>query len=121
LRCPILRRRQRSVKRTSTANVKRLSSADAGFLLRILRSGDVTAAGAKDLFGYIDLGLNPEVRLPLNTGRVVWMAAGAVTAAFGENQYVGGTNVGDFALAGAIAGATVSVGGRAIVENGVLK
>jgi hypothetical protein len=67
------------------------------------------------------VGLNPEVRLPLNTGRIVWMAAGAVTVGFGDNQFIGGSNVSDFGMSGAIAGATVSVDGRAIVENGVLK
>lgn len=99
----------------------RLTAMTATSGIEPLQASYDAAGGAKDLFGYIDLGLNPEVRLPLSTGGLVWMAAGAVTVAFGENQYVGGSNVSDFALAGAIGGATVSVDGRAIVENGVLK
>jgi leucyl aminopeptidase (aminopeptidase T) len=99
----------------------RLTSMTATSGVEAIQVSYDAAGGAKDLFGYIDLGLNPEVRLPLNTGGIVWMAAGAVTIAFGDNQYVGGTNVSDFSMVGALAGATVSVDGRAIVENGVLK
>lgn len=99
----------------------RLTAMTAASGIEPLQAAYDAAGGAKDRFGSIDLGLNPEVRLPLNTGRIVWMAAGAVTIGIGDNQGLGGSNVSDFGLAGAIAGATVTVGGQAIVENGVLK
>lgn len=79
------------------------------------------AGGGKDLLSYIDLGLNPEVKLPLNTGRTVWMAAGAVTLGSGDNTGWGGTNVSNFGIAMPVSGATVSIDGKAIIENGVLK
>lgn len=99
----------------------RLTSMTATSGLEPLQASYNAAGGAKDQFSFIDLGLNPQVTLPQNTGRVVYMAAGAVTLGFGDNQWIGGANVSDFGMDGAIAGATVTVGGRAIVENGVLK
>lgn len=99
----------------------RITSMTATSGLEPLQASYDAASGAKDQFAGIDLGLNPQIRLPLNSGRVVWMAAGAVTLSFGDNQGAGGSNVSDFGMSGAIVGATVSVDGRAIVENGVLK
>ena len=98
-----------------------LTSMTATSGIEPLKASYDAAGGAKDQFAGIDLGINPQIRLPLNTGRIVWMAAGAVTVGFGDNQGSGGANVSDFSMYGAIAGATVSVDGRAIVENGVLK
>lgn len=99
----------------------RLTSMTATSGLEPLQASYDAAGGAKDQFASIDLGLNPQITLPLNSGRIVWMAAGAVTIGVGDNQGVGGSNVSDFGMSGAIAGATVSVDGRAIIENGVLK
>jgi leucyl aminopeptidase (aminopeptidase T) len=79
------------------------------------------SSGGKSQLSYVDLGLNPEVKLPLNTGRVVWMAAGAVTLGLGDNTGWGGANVSDFGFSLPIPGATLSVDGKAIVENGALK
>ena len=79
------------------------------------------SSGAKDQFAYIDIGLNPEANLPTNTGRVVWMAPGGVTIGLGDNTGWGGTNVSDFGLAGAVATATLSVDGKTLIENGMLK
>lgn len=106
---------------TLTFSRGRLTSMTASSGIEPLKASYDAAGGAKDQFAFVDLGLNPEVKLPLNTGRIVYMAAGAVTVGFGDNQYLGGSNISDFAMAGAIAGATVSVDGRAILENGVLK
>jgi leucyl aminopeptidase (aminopeptidase T) len=79
------------------------------------------AGGGKDVLSFIDLGLNPEVKLPTNTGRLVWMAAGGVTLGMGDNRGWGGTNASDFTIALPLASATVSIDGKPIVENGTLK
>ena len=78
------------------------------------------ATGGKDSFSYIDLGLNPEVTLPTNSGRVVWMAAGAVTIGVGDNTGWGGANVSTFSLAGPVSGATLQVDGQAVIAKGAL-
>ena len=79
------------------------------------------STGGKDQFGYIDLGLNPEATLPTNTGHIVWMAPGAVTVGVGDNRGWGGSNASTFSLAAQVAGATLAVDGKTIIENGVLK
>ena len=79
------------------------------------------SSGAKEQFSYIDIGLNPEAKLPTNTGRIVWMAPGGMTIGMGDNTGWGGTNVSSFGLAGSVDAATLSVDGKALIENGTLK
>jgi hypothetical protein len=49
------------------------------------------------------------------------MAPGGVTVGLGDNRGFGGSNASDFVLPTQVAGATVKVNGRTVVENGVLK
>jgi len=79
------------------------------------------AGGAKSRFGYIDIGVNPETRLPVGTGRVVWTAPGSVVLGFGDNRGFGGSNASDFGLAAQLANATVRVDGTTIVQNGNIR
>jgi leucyl aminopeptidase (aminopeptidase T) len=86
-----------------------------------LRAAYDAAGGAKDRFGYIDIGLNPETRLPVGTGRVIWTAPGSVTIGLGDNRGFGGNNTSDFGLALQLSGATVTVDGKPVVANGRLR
>ena len=79
------------------------------------------STGGKDMFSYLDLGLNPAVQLPTNSGRIVWMAAGAVTVGTGDNTGWGGSNVSSFGLSLPVSGATLAVDGRQVIADGVLK
>jgi leucyl aminopeptidase (aminopeptidase T) len=79
------------------------------------------SGGGKDLLGYLDLGLNPEATLPTDAGRIVWMAPGAVTIGIGDNTAWGGANISNFSLACPVSGATLTAGGKALIENGTLK
>ena len=79
------------------------------------------SSGGKEQFSYIDVGLNPEAKLPTNTGRIVWMAPGGMTIGMGDNTGWGGTNVSSFGLAGSVDAATLSVDGKVLIENGTLK
>ncbi len=99
----------------------RLTSMTAASAIESLKARYDAAGSGKDQFGYIDIGLNPETKLPLGTGRIVWTAPGAVTVGLGDNRGFGGTIASDFGLATQIGGATVKADGRTIVENGVLK
>lgn len=80
-----------------------------------------SSGGAKDQFGYIDIGLNPEARVPLGTGRVIWMAPGAITLGLGDNRGFGGTNASEFGLATQLGGATLKADGVTVIESGSLK
>ena len=86
-----------------------------------LKAAYDAAGGAKDRFGYIDIGLNPETRLPLGTGRIIWTAPGSVAVGFGDNRAFGGNNTSDFALSVQLGVATVTVDGKPVVANGRLR
>ena len=89
--------------------------------IEALRALYDASSGGKDMFSYIDLGLNPAMQLPTNTGRIVWMAVGGVTVGMGDNTGWGGTNVSTFGLAVPVSGATLTVDGRELISGGVLK
>lgn len=94
-----------------------LSSMTARSGLDALKAHYDASGGGKDKFSYIDVGLNPEARLPTNSGRMVWVAPGAVTVGMGDNTGWGGTNVSTFGLAGSVEAATLSVDGKALIER----
>ncbi len=94
-------------------------SARAG--LEPLRALYDASTGGKDVFSFIDLGLNPAMQLPTNTGRIVWMAAGGVTVGMGDNTGWGGTNVSSFGLSLPVSGATLALDGKELISGGVLK
>ncbi len=106
---------------TLTYSKGRLTSMTAASNIDNLKARYDAAGGGKDQFGYIDIGLNPETKLPVGTGRIVWTAPGAVTLGLGDNRGFGGTNASDFGLATQIGGATVKADGKTVVENGALK
>jgi leucyl aminopeptidase (aminopeptidase T) len=86
-----------------------------------LKAAYDAAGGAKDRFGYIDIGVNPETRLPVGSGRIIWTAPGSVVIGFGDNRGFGGSNTSDFGFAAQLSGATVSVDGRPVVASGRLR
>jgi leucyl aminopeptidase (aminopeptidase T) len=99
----------------------KLTSMTATSGLEPLKVAYDAAGSGKDRFGLIDIGLNPEVALPLATGAIVWPEAGAVTIGFGNDLLAGGDNNADFGFAGQLGGATITVAGTAVVEKGRLK
>jgi aminopeptidase len=81
--------------------------------------GRYDAAGpAKNELGLIDFGCNPAVK---NEKLESWIPAGMVTIVFGNNVWAGGTNKEPFGMNMQIPGATVTLDGKAIIENGALK
>jgi len=99
----------------------KLTSMTAASGLAPLKTDYDAAGSGKDLFGAVDIGLNPEVNLPLATGAIVWPQAGAVSVVFGNDVVSGGSNNSDFGFAGQLGGASITVDGKAVVENGRLK
>lgn len=102
---------------------------DRGVLTSMTAANDVSglkaaydaAGGAKERFGFIDIGVNPETRLPVGSGRIIWGAPGSVVIGFGDNREFGGNNTSDFAFAAQLGGATVTVDGKPVVANGRLR
>ena len=99
----------------------KLTSMTAKSGLEPLKAQYDAAGAGKDQFSYIDVGLNPEAKLPTNTGRIVWMAPGNVTIGLGDNTGWGGTNVSDFGLAAAVTAPTLTVDGKTLIDKGALK
>jgi aminopeptidase len=82
---------------------------------------DERGAAGKELLGYVDLGINPNYALSPSTKLGNWVSAGMVSIGTGGNTWAGGSNKVPYALGGHLAGATVKIDGKTIVENGVLK
>ena len=99
----------------------KLASMTAASNIDALKARYDAATGGKDQFAWIDIGVNPETRLPLESGRVVWTAPGSVAVGLGDNRGFGGTNASDFSLATQLGGATVKADGKVVIENGALK
>ena len=99
----------------------KLTSMTAASALAPLQAAYDAAGSGKDRFGAIDIGLNPEVDLPLGTGAIVWPQAGAVSIVFGNDVFSGGSNNSDFGFAAQLGGASITVGGKPVLEKGRLK
>jgi leucyl aminopeptidase (aminopeptidase T) len=79
------------------------------------------AAEGKEALAGIDVGLNPEVKLPAATRVQNTMPAGMVSIWTGDNTWAGGENRATFSLQAYAPGATLTVDGAPIVEGGRLK
>lgn len=99
----------------------RLTAMTAASPMEGLRAAYDAAGGAKDQFGYIDIGVNPETKLPVGTGRTVWTAPGSIVVGFGDNRGWGGSNASDWGFAAQLGGATLKVDGKPVIESGQLK
>jgi leucyl aminopeptidase (aminopeptidase T) len=75
----------------------------------------------KDLLSYVDLGINPSYTLAPSSKLGNWVSAGMVSIGTGNNTWAGGTNNSTGAVGGHLAGCTVKIDGKTVVENGVLK
>ena len=83
---------------------------------------DFDARGeGKDLLSYVDIGINSSYTLPPNSKLGNWVSAGMVSVGTGNNMWAGGTNNSTGGVVGHLAGCTVKVDGRVVVENGTLK
>jgi leucyl aminopeptidase (aminopeptidase T) len=98
----------------------RVTSMTAASGLDRLKALYDAADDAKAEFAVVDIGLNPS--LATTEGRVrTWTPAGMVTIGIGNNTWAGGDNSVNFAWNGHLAGATVTIDGETVVEDGSLK
>ena len=83
---------------------------------------DYDARGeGKDMLSYIDFGINPSYALAPSSKFGNWVSAGMVSVGTGNNTWAGGSNESTGAVGGHLAGCTVKIDGKTVVENGVLK
>jgi leucyl aminopeptidase (aminopeptidase T) len=80
------------------------------------------AAGeGKDVFAVVDLGINPNITLPATSTLGTWVPAGTITVGIGNNVWAGGDNKAPYGYFVSMPGATVTLDGKPIIENGQLK
>lgn len=82
---------------------------------------DATTDARKDLFAFVDLGINPNVSLPANSSVGTWVPAGAVTVGTGSNTWAGGDNSVPYGIVAFLPGSTVTLDGKTIIDKGTLK
>ncbi|HMH45806.1 MAG TPA: aminopeptidase [Pyrinomonadaceae bacterium] len=82
---------------------------------------DATTDPGKDLFSYIDFGINPNLKIWPASKVGNWVQAGMVSLGTGVNTWAGGDNKSPFGLGGHLGGCTVTLDGKTIIEKGEWK
>ncbi len=83
-------------------------------------SYDASGEG-KELFGFVDFGINPNLKIWPMSKVGNWVQSGMVTVGIGGNTWAGGDNKISYGLTNYLPGSTVTVDGKTVVEKGVLK
>ena len=81
---------------------------------------DARGAG-KELFAFVDFGINPSLNIWPASKLGNWIQSGMVTVGIGNNAWAGGDNKTSYGLTNYLPGSTVTVDAKRVVENGVLK
>ena len=82
---------------------------------------DATTDPGKDLFSYLDFGINPNLKIWPASKVGNWVQAGMVSVGTGINTWAGGDNKSPFSLGGHLGGCTVTLDGQTIIEKGEWK
>ncbi len=75
----------------------------------------------KELFAFVDFGINPNLHIWPTSKLGNWIQSGMVTVGIGNNAWAGGDNKVSYGMTNYLPGSTVTVDGKTVVENGVLK
>ena len=75
----------------------------------------------KELFGFVDFGINPNLHVWPTSKLGNWVQSGMVTVGIGNNAWAGGDNKVAYGMTNYLPGSTVTLDGKTVVENGVLK
>lgn len=75
----------------------------------------------KELFAFVDFGINPNLKIWPTSKLGNWVQSGMVTVGIGNNTWAGGDNKVSYGLTNYLPGSTVTLDGKTIVDAGVLK
>lgn len=75
----------------------------------------------KELFAFVDFGINPNLHIWPASKVGNWVQSGMVTVGIGNNTWAGGDNKVSYGITNYLPGSTVTLDGKTIVEKGVLK
>ena len=82
---------------------------------------DAVTDPGKDLFSYVDFGINPNLKIWPASKVGNWVQAGMVSLGTGNNIWAGGDNKASFDAGGHLPGCTVTLDGKTIIEKGEWK
>lgn len=99
----------------------RLTSMSARSGLEGLKAAYDAAGAGKDEFAFIDIGINPDVKVPAGSTMLSWVPAGMVSIGVGNNGWAGGENNAGFSAHFFLPGSTLTVDGATVVEKGALR
>jgi leucyl aminopeptidase (aminopeptidase T) len=105
---------------TLTYKAGKLTSMTAKSGIEALKTRYDAAPAGKDEFAYLDVGINPAVKIPPGSRMVAWMPAGMVTVGTGGNEWAGGDNHCPYGLSTFVPGSTLTIDGKTLVDKGKL-
>jgi leucyl aminopeptidase (aminopeptidase T) len=106
---------------TLTFKAGKLTSMTAKSGIEPLKALYDASGPGKELFAFVDIGINPNVRLVPGSRMVAWMPAGMITVGIGNNIWAGGENNTSYSSESFLPGFTLKVDEKVLVENGILK
>jgi leucyl aminopeptidase (aminopeptidase T) len=86
-----------------------------------LKAGYDAGGDGKDMFAFVDFGINPNLKVWPTSKIGNWVQSGMVTVGIGNNAWAGGDNKVSYNLQNYLPGSTVTLDGKTVVEAGVLK
>jgi len=95
----------------------RVAQIDGKRNAKLIQDGFAGGTGDKDRLASLTVGLNPKLRPGFLTSS---LARGVVTVGIGDNRGLGGTNKASWGFYASVANATLTVGGKTIVDGGKL-
>lgn len=98
----------------------KLTSMTAANNLAGLKAEYAAAPAGKDVFALVDIGLNPNVKIPPESRMVSYLPAGSLMVQIGGNGWAGGENNIFYNLQMFLPDATVKVDGQVLVDAGKL-
>jgi aminopeptidase len=86
-----------------------------------LKAAYDASGDGKELFAFVDFGINPNLHIWPASKLGNWIQSGMVTVGIGNNAWAGGENKVSYGMTNYLPGSTVTLDGKTVVENGVLK
>jgi aminopeptidase len=98
----------------------RISDIQADNNVNFLKTLLSSAKGDADVLSLFDIGINRNSQPLQNSSYYSWEMGGMVTLSTGDNSWAGGNTKSDTGLSFHIPGASVTINGKPVVENGKL-
>jgi aminopeptidase len=105
---------------TLTFKAGKLTSMTAKSGLEPLKAMYDAAGPGKEEFSFIDIGMNPDVKIKPGSMLLTWIPSGMLTIGIGNNIWAGGENKNPYGYNFFMPWSTLTVDGKILIENGEL-